>query len=385
LVREVLADTRSRKARAGTRLPDFGEARSRSASETRPCEKLGEAERQTRVGSAGSRDAREKQEKNRISFEKDLAPGWGFTQARAVLGLHWPRSFVLALAVSGSASAVEEPRVAFRFLASSTLFARPGVGRDGSVYVGSGDGYVHALMPDGSFRWSYTVKGRVIAPPVEEPGSGRVFVATSEARLYALEPDSQLRWVFPLPVAPKSELALTPKGTLLFVGQDDYLYGVTTGGALSLRLAAKGARSAPTQLASGQTALVLGEALATLKGYGYERATLPGPFGASAKLAVATDGAVSACEDGKASVISDGQREFEAKTDCLSPPTRGQGFFAVAEAGGGVRLFHGDGRTTQVSLDTAPLRPIWDAERKRLVVSSATGSVTVLELPGGPL
>jgi hypothetical protein len=299
-----------------------------------------------------------------------------------VRGFWLPLFAALALA-SLCASAAEEPRVVFRFSASSTLFARPGVGRDGAVYVGSGDGYVHALSPDGSFRWSYTVKGRVVAPPVEEPGSGRVFVATSEARLYALEPDSRLRWVFPLPVAPKSELSLTPKGTLLFVGQDDYLYGVTTGGALSLRLAAKGARSAPTQLASGQTALVLGEALATLKGYGYERAALPGPFGPSAKLAVASDGAISACDEGQASVVSAGQKAFEAKTDCLSPPTSGQGFFAVAEAGG-VRLFHADGSTTQIPLDAAPLRPIWDAVRRRLVVSSATGSLTVLELPGGP-
>jgi hypothetical protein len=272
----------------------------------------------------------------------------------------------------------------FHFSASSTLFARPGVGRDGSVYVGSGDGYVHALSPDGSFRWSYTVKGRVVAPPVEEPASGRVFVATSEARLYALEPDSHLRWVFPLPVAPKSELSLTTKGTLFFVGQDDFLYGVTTGGALSLRLAATGARSAPTQLSSGQTALVLGDAFATLKGYGYQRVALAGPFGPSAKLAVEADTAVFACEEGMVRVVAGGQKAFEAQSDCLSPPTRGQGFYAVAEAGGGVRLFYADGSTTQVPLDAAPLRPIWDAARRRLIVSSATGSLTVLELPGPP-
>jgi hypothetical protein len=224
----------------------------------------------------------------------------------------------------------------------------------------------------------------LLAPPVEEPSSGRVFVATSEARLYALEPDSHLRWVFPLPVAPKSELSLTPKGTLLFVGQDDHLYGVTTGGALSLRLAATAARSAPAQLASGQTALVLGDAFATIKGYGYERAPLGGPFGPSAKLALDADRAIFACDEGRASVVSGGHKTFDAKSDCLSPPTRGQGFFAVAEASGGVRLFYADGSTTQVQLDAAPLRPVWDAARRRLVVSSATGSLTVLELPGGP-
>lgn len=300
------------------------------------------------------------------------------------MALHWPRFLALALALGSTAQAAAPPRPVFRFSASATLFARPGVGRDGAVYVGSGDGYVHALSPDGGFRWSYTVKGRVVAPPVEEPSSGRVFVATSEARLYALEPDSRLRWVYPLPVAPKSELSLTAKGTLLFVGQDDYLYGVTTGGALSLRLAATGARSAPMQLATGQTGLVLGDAFASVKGYGYERTALPGPFGAAAKLAVDANRAIFACEDGVAQVMSGLGHELTAKSDCLSAPTRGDGFFAVAEAAGDVRLFYADGTTQALPLDALPLRPIWDGARRRLIVASTTGSVTVFELPGGP-
>jgi len=300
-----------------------------------------------------------------------------------VIPVRWLRCLALGLGIVGRAEAAAPPRTVFHFSASSSLFARPGVGHDGAVYIGSGDGYVHALEADGGFRWSYTVKGRVVAPPVEEPSSGRLFVATSEARLYALEPDSHLRWVFPLPVAPKSELSLTAKGTLLFVGQDDYLYGVTTGGALSLRLAATAARSAPVQLATGQTALLLGDAFATLKGYGYERSPLPGPFGATAKLAVDANRAIFACEDGMVRVLAGGRTEFSAKSDCLSVPTRGDDFFAVAEAAANVRLFYANGTTDTLSLDAAPLRPIWDGARRRLIVASATGSVTVLELAGG--
>jgi hypothetical protein len=298
------------------------------------------------------------------------------------------RGYLLALSFAGllgslTAQAAPAPSTVFHFSASSSLFARPGVGHDGSVYVGSGDGYVHAIAPDGAFRWSFTVKGRVAAPPVEEPSSGRVFVATSEARLYALETDAHLRWVFPLPVAPKSELLLTPKGTLMFVGADDYLYGVTTGGALNLRLAAPQARSTPVFLASGQAALVLGDALAMLKGYGYERAELPGPFGVTAKLALDADRAIYTCEDGEARVVSSARTELSVKSDCLSAPVRGDGFFAVAEANGGVRLLY-PGGDVSVPLGATPLRPIWDAARHRLIVSTAIGSVTVLELTGGP-
>jgi hypothetical protein len=291
--------------------------------------------------------------------------------------------FSLATLVAVDAHAARASRIVYKFSTSATLFARPAVGRNGEVYVGSGDGYVHALGPDGSFRWSYTVKGRVVAPPVEEPSSGRVFVATSEGRLYALESDSHLRWVFPLPVAPKSELMLTAKGTLLFVGQDDHLYGVTTGGALSLRLAARGARSAPVLLANGQVGLVLGEQLATLKGYGYERTALAGPFGASAKLAIDADRAVFACDDGVVRVLG-ATPELDAKSDCLSPPVRGDDFFAVAEASGDVRLFFDDGATLRIALGAAPLRPSWDAARQRLILSTATGSLSVLELTGEP-
>jgi hypothetical protein len=299
-----------------------------------------------------------------------------------VLGLRLPLLIAFAaqlLAVTAGA----EPRTVFRFSASSTLFARPGLGHDGSIYIGAGDGYVHALTADGSFRWSYTVKGRVVAPPVEEPSSGRVFVATSEARLYALEADSHLRWVFPLPVAPKSELALTPKGTLLFVGQDDRLYGVTTGGALTLRLAAMQARSAPALLEGGQTALVLADAFAILKGYGYERSALPAPISGSAKLAIAPDRAIFSCDDGSARVLGSAGTELDVKSDCLSPPVRGDGFFAIAEADGTIRLLYSNGAVSSIRLGAAPLRPLWDAPRQRLIASLASGSVTVLELQGG--
>jgi hypothetical protein len=288
-----------------------------------------------------------------------------------------------ALLASAESQAGARLQPLFRFSAGSGLFARPGVGQDGALYVGAGDGYVHALASDGSFRWSYTVKGRVLSPPVEEAASRRVFVATSEARLYSLESDSQLRWVFPLPAPPKTELVLTPKGTLFFVGQDDHLYGVTTGGALTLRLAAPAARSAPVVLEGGLLGLVLGENLATLKGYGYARTPLGVAFGVGAKLAVDAKRAIFACDDGRARVFASAGDELDTASDCLSPPVRGEGFFAVAEAGGLVRLVFADS-SESLSLPAAPLRPIWDPARRRLIVSTATGSVAVLELRGEP-
>lgn len=282
---------------------------------------------------------------------------------------------VALLAEASAANAAMEPRVSFRFSAGATLFARPGVGESGAIYVGAGDGYVHALHADGGYRWSYTVQGRVAAPPVEEARTGRVFVATSEKRLYALEADSRLRWVFPLPSAPQSELLLTPSGTLLFVGQDEHLYGVTTGGGLNLRLAASGARSAPVWLSTAQAALVLGDSVGALKGYGYERRPLGARLGPSALLALGADRAVFSCDEGVA-----GAPGLAFASECLAPPVRGDDFVAIAEAGA-VRLVRADGKSQRWELPAVPLRPVWDGARRRLILATATGDVTALELP----
>ncbi|HYP86684.1 MAG TPA: PQQ-binding-like beta-propeller repeat protein [Polyangiaceae bacterium] len=291
----------------------------------------------------------------------------------------WPWLMVALFAVEALAEARPSPRMVYRFSASASLFARPGVADDGSLYVGAGDGNVHALGPDGSFRWSYTVKGRVLAPPLIEASSGHVFVATSDARLYALDGDSQLRWVLPLPAAPKTELVLTPTGILFYVGQDGFLYGVTTGGVLSLRLAAPKSRSAPALLSGARLGLVLGEHLAILKGYGFERRALAASFGADATLALGPDSAVFACEEGVGRVERSAT-ELAVAADCAWPPVRGDGFFAVASAGGELRLYFADGSLGRVALGAALLSPSWDAPRRRLVASSATGAVSVLEL-----
>jgi hypothetical protein len=126
---------------------------------------------------------------------------------------------------------------------------------------------------------------------------------------------------------------------------------------------------------------VLGDSFATLKGYGYDKAPLADPFAASAKLVVAKDRAISSCEEGRARVQVAGRWALDTASDCLSAPVQAQDLFAVAEASGGVRLIYPNGAAHTVPLGAAPLPPIWDEPRRRLVLATATGVVSVVELP----
>jgi hypothetical protein len=134
--------------------------------------------------------------------------------------------------MSGSA-AEPSPVERFRFHAGAALLAPAGVGSDGSVCVGTADGYVHLLGPDGSFRWSHSVRGAVTQRPIL---AGQLWlVATSAERIYALTAQGTLYWVFRPPSEVASELAADAVGIAYFVGADHFLYGITAHGGVSLR------------------------------------------------------------------------------------------------------------------------------------------------------
>ena len=123
----------------------------------------------------------------------------------------------------------------FRFHAGAALLAPAGAGSDGSICIGTADGYVHLLGPDGSFRWSHSVRGAITRRPIRV---GQLWLlATSAERVYALTPDGTLYWVFRPPSPVASELAADATGIAYFVGADHFLYGVTAHGGVSLRAA----------------------------------------------------------------------------------------------------------------------------------------------------
>ena len=125
------------------------------------------------------------------------------------------------------------PLQRFRFDAGAPLAAPAEVAADGSVCVGTVDGYVHALGPDGSYRWSRSVHGAVTRRP--HFAGERWFIVTSAQRLYALNRDGSLSWSFQLYAPVESELVSDAKGTVYFVAADHFLYGFTARGQVTLR------------------------------------------------------------------------------------------------------------------------------------------------------
>jgi outer membrane protein assembly factor BamB len=111
----------------------------------------------------------------------------------------------------------------------STTHASPAVGTDGTVYVGTGSGYLIAIGPAGVLEWSYTVEGAIAWAPVVDR-VGRIYVATTAQRLYSFQPNGSLGWQSRTPSHIAGELALSGASGVLFGGTDGNVWAYSEHG-----------------------------------------------------------------------------------------------------------------------------------------------------------
>ncbi len=120
---------------------------------------------------------------------------------------------------------------------------RPAIGRDGTVYVGSGiSNYqndpvnVYAINPDGYVEWSYE-SGRDSAGPPIIGCDGTIYFSDIN-NLNALEPDGTLKWSFPMTVRGYRANAKPPvigRDGIIFIGfQKDMGTGSVTDGLFAI-------------------------------------------------------------------------------------------------------------------------------------------------------
>jgi outer membrane protein assembly factor BamB len=104
--------------------------------------------------------------------------------------------------------------LAWRFEASAKVFAAPAVADDGTIYVGSQDDHFYGLSADGEKRWAYQTGGdNDSSPAIGDDGT--VYFGSDDGNVYALRPEGRLRWSTDVGGYVRAPLALTLDGTVL--------------------------------------------------------------------------------------------------------------------------------------------------------------------------
>jgi outer membrane protein assembly factor BamB len=113
--------------------------------------------------------------------------------------------------------------------APNAIYTTPVIAPDGTIYVGSNVGYLHALQPNGTLKWSYYASYPLQSSPIMD-SSGSIYFGAG-THVYAIGDAGYcgyLKWLVPFSAGGiiNSSPALGQNGFLYFGSNDGYLYAV---------------------------------------------------------------------------------------------------------------------------------------------------------------
>jgi outer membrane protein assembly factor BamB len=97
------------------------------------------------------------------------------------------------------------------------IISSPAIAPDGTIYIGSGNGALYAINPDGTLKWRYETGGALPASPAIG-SDGTVYIGSMDRQFYAIHPDGTLKWIFPTKNIFTSSAAIGADGTIYAAG-----------------------------------------------------------------------------------------------------------------------------------------------------------------------
>ena len=159
--------------------------------------------------------------------------------------------------VTGENQNTGEDTLKWKYLTGGTIYSSPAIGSDGTIYVGSDDGYLYAISSAGSLKWKYNANGAVFYPSPAIGSDGTIYIASDSSYLYALNPNGTLKWsYYTTSGIIDSSPAIGSDGTIYIGGYDGYLYAISSFGSLKWKYQTDGGIASSPAIGSDGTIYV---------------------------------------------------------------------------------------------------------------------------------
>jgi len=121
--------------------------------------------------------------------------------------------------------ATQEPsdNIGWTFETDGQIDSSPVIGPNGVIYVGSYDGNLYAIGPEGDMRWKYETSSVISSTPaIAEDGS--VYFGTGDERFFSLDQNGEKNWVLEEPFEDSifSSPVITDEGSII-VGSSELI------------------------------------------------------------------------------------------------------------------------------------------------------------------
>jgi outer membrane protein assembly factor BamB len=134
----------------------------------------------------------------------------------------------------------------------SEIVASPAIGTDNTIYFGCRDRYCYALADSGRLKWRFATRGWVDASPAIGADES-VFFGSWDGTFYALDHQGRPRWQFGSGGPIVSSAAIDASGTVYFGSHDQKFYALNPDGSKRWEYATRGAiTSSPALGAEGE-------------------------------------------------------------------------------------------------------------------------------------
>ncbi|MBS3817076.1 MAG: PQQ-binding-like beta-propeller repeat protein [Candidatus Thermoplasmatota archaeon] len=104
----------------------------------------------------------------------------------------------------------------------------PAIGENGTIYVGSGDGNLYALYPNGTKKWAADTGGPRSSPAISS--NGTIYIGSYNQYMHALHLNGTKKWSFYAGHSVYSSAAIGRNGTIYFGSGDGNLYALNPNG-----------------------------------------------------------------------------------------------------------------------------------------------------------
>ena len=209
------------------------------------------------------------------------------------------------------------PTKRWEFQTGSGVDSSPAIGSDWMIYVGSYDGKLYAMNPDGSKKWEFQTWGPAHSSPAIGY-DGTIYVGSQDGKLYAINPNGSKKWEFQTGSVVRSSPAIGCDRTIYVGSYDGKLYAIDPNGSKKWEFQAGGGVDSSPAIGSDRTAYVGSSdgRLYAIAPDGSKKWEFQTGGGVDSSPAIGSDGTIYVgSQDGKLYAIDpDGSKKWEFQT-----------------------------------------------------------------------